>query len=166
MDYLVIIEETNTGFSAYAPDLPGCIATGKTLDITRKRMREAVAFHIEGLRLEGLPVPEPRSQAVFFDLGVSGAVAGERRVETLYDIKTFAQKAGIAPSTARVYAHRYGIGRKLGRGWVFTEADIKALPGVGNEPKASGPPRRRVTAAASSKTRRKASKTLTRVENA
>jgi predicted RNase H-like HicB family nuclease len=62
MDYLVIIEETNTGFSAYAPDLPGCIATGKTLDATRKRMREAVEFHIEGLRLEALPrtvkVPE------------------------------------------------------------------------------------------------------------
>ncbi len=166
MDYLVIIEETNTGFSAYAPDLPGCIATGKTFDLTRKRMREAIEFHIEGLRLEGLPVPEPTSQAVFFDLGASGAVAGERRVETLYDIKTFAEKAGIAPSTARVYAHRYGIGRKFGRGWVFTEADIKALPGAGNEPKASGPPRRGVVAAAPSKTRRTRSKILKRVENA
>jgi predicted RNase H-like HicB family nuclease len=132
MDYLIIIEKTNTGYSAYAPDLPGCIATGKTLDIVRGRMREAVEFHIEGLGLEGMPVPEPTSAAIFFELGASGAVAGERRVETLYDIKTFAAKAGIAPSTARVYAHRYGIGRKLGRGWVFTESDLRAIPRAGH----------------------------------
>ena len=127
MDYLIVLEETNTGFSAYAPDLPGCIATGKTMDDTRARMREAVEFHIEGLRLEGLPVPSPSSKAVFFDLSTSGSVTRERRVEILYDIKTFAAKAGIAPSTARVYAHRYGIGRKLGRGWVFTDADLKVI---------------------------------------
>ena len=60
MDYLVIIEETNTGFSAYAPDLPGCIATGKTFDLTRKRMREAIEFHIEGLRLEEFRCRSPR----------------------------------------------------------------------------------------------------------
>jgi predicted RNase H-like HicB family nuclease len=128
MDYLIIIEKTSTGYSAYAPDLPGCIATGKTLDVVRRRMREAVEFHIEGLREEGMPVPEPSSAAMFFELGSSGVVDGERRVETLYDIKTFAAKAGIAPSTARVYAHRYGIGRKLGRGWVFTDADLRAIP--------------------------------------
>ncbi len=127
MDYLIVLETTNTGFSANAPDLPGCIATGKTLDEVRARMREAVEFHIEGLRLEGFPVPSPRSKAVFFDLGASGSVKGERRVEVLYDIKTFAAKAGITASTARVYAHRYGIGRKLGRGWVFTDADLKAI---------------------------------------
>lgn len=132
MDYLIIIEKTKTGYSAYAPDLPGCIATGKTLDVVRRRMREAVEFHIEGLRQERMPVPKPTSAAMFFELGSSGAVAGERRVETLYDIKTFAAKAGIAPSTARVYAHRYGIGRKLGRGWVFTDADLRAIPGTVN----------------------------------
>ena len=128
MDYLIVIEETNTGHSAYAPDLPGCVATGKTIDEVRARMREAVEFHIEGLALEGFPVPVPTSKAVFFDLGTSGAVTSERRVETLYDIKEFAAKAGITPSTARVYAHRYGIGKKLGRGWVFTDADLQALP--------------------------------------
>jgi Uncharacterized conserved protein len=132
MDYLIIIEKTKTGYSAYAPDLPGCIATGKTLDVVRRRMREAVEFHIDGLRQEGMSVPKPTSAAMFFELGPSGTVAGERRVETLYDIKTFAAKAGIAPSTARVYAHRYGIGRKLGRGWVFTDADLQALPGAVN----------------------------------
>ena len=97
MDYLIVIEETNTGFSAYAPDLPGCIATDRTVDKVRARMREAVEFHVEGLRLEGLPVPPPTSRAVFFDVGTSGAVTGERRVEVLYDIKTLAAKAEIAP---------------------------------------------------------------------
>jgi hypothetical protein len=49
-------------------------------------------------------------------------------VETLYDIKAFALKVGVTPSTARVYANRYGIGRKLGRGWVFTDADLTRVP--------------------------------------
>ena len=127
MDYLIIIEETSTGFSAYAPDLPGCIATGKTIDEVRTRMREAIEFHIEGLQLEKLPVPAPTSKAFFFDLGEKGSIKSERRVETLYDIKTFAKKVGISPSTARVYAHRYKIGQKMGRGWVFTDADFEAL---------------------------------------
>jgi len=52
MDYLIVIEKTSTGYSAYAPDLPGRIATGKDLDAVRTKMREAVEFHIEGLRLE------------------------------------------------------------------------------------------------------------------
>jgi hypothetical protein len=92
------------------------------------RMREAVEYHIEGLRLEGFSVPVPSSKAVFFDLGASGLVKEERRVEILYDIKTFAAMAGIAASTARVYAHRYGIGRKLGRGWVFADSDLEVIP--------------------------------------
>jgi predicted RNase H-like HicB family nuclease len=128
MDYLIVIEKTETGYSAYAPDLPGCIASGKNRDQVRERMREAVEFHLEGLALEGYPIPEPTSQALFFDLGKTGEVQGERQAETLYDIKTFAAKVGVTPNTARVYAHRFGIGRKLGRGWVFTEADLTKVP--------------------------------------
>jgi len=127
MDYLIIIEETSTGYSAYAPDLPGCIATAQTVGAVRSRMWEAIEFHVEGLKLEGLPIPAPTSKAFFFDLAQKGSVKSERRVETLYDIKTFAKKAGIAPSTARVYAHRYKIGQKMGRGWVFTDEDFEAL---------------------------------------
>lgn len=57
--YAVIYEPTRTGFSAYAPDLPGCIATGKTLDQTRKRMHEALAAHLKAMREDGDTIPEP-----------------------------------------------------------------------------------------------------------
>ena len=59
MKYLVIYEKTATEYSAYAPDLPGCITTGGTLQETESMMKEAIEFHIEGLRQDGLPVPEP-----------------------------------------------------------------------------------------------------------
>ena len=65
MKYLVVLEPTDTGFSAYSPDLPGCAATGGTRDEAERNMREAVEFHIEGLRAEGLEVPPPRTQAAF-----------------------------------------------------------------------------------------------------
>ena len=61
MRYAVIIEAGERNYSAYVPDLPGCIATGKTLDEVEQFMREAIAFHIEGLREDGLPVPPPTS---------------------------------------------------------------------------------------------------------
>ena len=62
---LIIIEETDTGFSAYSPDLPGCVATGRTRAEVESEMHDAVEFHIEGLRLVGEPVPAPRSQAAY-----------------------------------------------------------------------------------------------------
>jgi predicted RNase H-like HicB family nuclease len=61
--YAVIIERGPRNFSAYAPDLPGCIATGKTLEETRQNMREAIEFHLDGLRQDGEPIPEPSSLA-------------------------------------------------------------------------------------------------------
>jgi predicted RNase H-like HicB family nuclease len=62
-DYLIVIEETGTGFAAYSPDVLGCIATGATREEVEREMREALEFHIEGMRLEGLPIPEPHSYA-------------------------------------------------------------------------------------------------------
>jgi predicted RNase H-like HicB family nuclease len=61
--YLVVIERGERNFSAYVPDLPGCIATGSTRDGTVERMREAIALHIDGLRADGEPVPEPVTSA-------------------------------------------------------------------------------------------------------
>lgn len=66
--YLIIIEATATGFSAYSPDLAGCVATGHTREEVEREMRDAIEFHIEGLRLAGEHVPEPRSQAVYCDV--------------------------------------------------------------------------------------------------
>ncbi|MBI2922793.1 MAG: type II toxin-antitoxin system HicB family antitoxin [Planctomycetes bacterium] len=62
MKYAVVIEEAGRNFSAYVPDLPGCIATGRTLPEVRRHLREAIAFHIDGLRTAGLAVPKSRTR--------------------------------------------------------------------------------------------------------
>ena len=59
MKYLVIYEKTATGYSAYVPDLPGCITTGPTLEETERLIQEAIEFHLEGMRQDGEPIPEP-----------------------------------------------------------------------------------------------------------
>ena len=61
--YLIIIEETNIGYSAYVPDLPGCIATGRTKDETEKNIYEAIQFHLDGLKEGNMDVPLNRSEA-------------------------------------------------------------------------------------------------------
>ena len=61
--YLIVIERGDGTFGAWAPDLPGCVAVGDTIEECEHEMREAIAFHIEGLRLEGEPVPEPAAIA-------------------------------------------------------------------------------------------------------
>ena len=66
--YLIVIEPTGTGFSAYSPDLPGCVSTGGTRREVEENMKEAVEFHIDGLREEGLSVPEPRCEATFCEV--------------------------------------------------------------------------------------------------
>ena len=59
--YLVIFEKTENNYSAYSPDIPGCIATGATRNEVEKNIREAISFHIEGLVEDGLPIPKPAS---------------------------------------------------------------------------------------------------------
>ncbi|HLM67038.1 MAG TPA: type II toxin-antitoxin system HicB family antitoxin [Longimicrobium sp.] len=66
--YLVVVERTATGYSAYSPDLPGCISTGPTRAAIEDNMREAIEFHLEGLQIEGLPVPEPSSESAYIDV--------------------------------------------------------------------------------------------------
>jgi predicted RNase H-like HicB family nuclease len=68
MKYLVLFEKTSTGWSAYVPDLPGCIATGKTKEKTEHLMREAIEFHIEGMRLDGEAVPAPTTEAEYLSI--------------------------------------------------------------------------------------------------
>ena len=67
MKYAVIIEKGDTSYGAYVPDLPGCIAVGESLEEVKRLIREAIAFHIEGLREEGLPIPEPTTLAEYVD---------------------------------------------------------------------------------------------------
>lgn len=62
-EYLIVIERADHNFSAYSPDLPGCVATGQTAEETEQAMREAILWHIEGLREDGDPIPEPRAIA-------------------------------------------------------------------------------------------------------
>lgn len=66
--YLIVIEETPTGYSAYSPDLPGCVATGHDRAEVEKAMGEAIAFHIEGLHEAGEPVPRPTARSAYVDV--------------------------------------------------------------------------------------------------
>ncbi|MBI4237095.1 MAG: type II toxin-antitoxin system HicB family antitoxin [Deltaproteobacteria bacterium] len=66
--FLVIIEKASDGYSVYAPDLPGCIATGATQEEAERNMHAAIALHIEGLRAENQPIPESSSLAEFIEI--------------------------------------------------------------------------------------------------
>ncbi len=66
--FLVVIERADDNFSAYCPDLPGCVASGDTYQETETRMREALELHIEGLEEDGIPVPMPQAQAKYVAL--------------------------------------------------------------------------------------------------
>jgi predicted RNase H-like HicB family nuclease len=68
MKYAVVIEKSENGFGAYVPDLPGCVAVGETLSETEQLIREAVEFHLEGLREDGIPVPEPSALAQYVEV--------------------------------------------------------------------------------------------------
>lgn len=59
MRYAVVIEKAEANYSAYVPDLPGCIATGPTVEAAEKEIREAIRFHLDGLKEDGLPIPKP-----------------------------------------------------------------------------------------------------------
>jgi predicted RNase H-like HicB family nuclease len=69
-DFLVIFERAENNWAAYAPDVPGCIATGRTRDECEANFREALEFHLEGLRNRGETIPEPSSEAGQVSVGV------------------------------------------------------------------------------------------------
>ncbi|MFT5395235.1 MAG: putative RNase H-like HicB family nuclease [Gammaproteobacteria bacterium] len=68
MKYLIIIEKSETGYSAYSPDLPGCVSTGSTHEDTEQNMREAISFHIDGLKQEGYAIPKPTSRSSYVEI--------------------------------------------------------------------------------------------------
>ena len=68
MRYAIVIEKAESNYSAYVPDLPGCIATGSTIPEVEAEIREAISFHLEGMREDGVVVPEPSSQVEYIDI--------------------------------------------------------------------------------------------------
>ncbi len=68
MRYAVVIEKAGKNYSAYVPDLSGCVATGVTLEQAEAGIREAIEFHIEGMREDGLPIPEPASKVEYVEV--------------------------------------------------------------------------------------------------
>jgi len=67
--FLIVVEKANGNFSAYSPDLPGCVATGATPEEATVRMHEAIDLHIQGLREDQLPIPEPSATASYVEVG-------------------------------------------------------------------------------------------------
>ncbi len=68
MRYAIVIEKAENNYSAYVPDLSGCVATGATVEEAERLIREAIEFHISGLREDGLPVPEPSSRVEYVEV--------------------------------------------------------------------------------------------------
>ena len=68
MRYAIVIEKAESNYSAYVPDLPGCIATGHTPEETEQQIREAIEFHLEGIREDGFPIPPSQSQVEYVEV--------------------------------------------------------------------------------------------------
>ena len=67
MRYAIVIEKADGNYSAYVPDLPGCVAAGSSIKAVEQEIRDAIRFHIDGLKADGLPVPVPTSIAEYVD---------------------------------------------------------------------------------------------------
>ena len=68
MRYAIVIEKGEGNYSAYVPDLPGCVAVGDTVEETERELQEAIEFHLEGMRADGLPIPEPSSRVDYLEV--------------------------------------------------------------------------------------------------
>ena len=68
MRYAIVIEKAEGNYSAYVPDLPGCVATGITVAEVESQIREAIEFHLEGMREDGTPIPPPASRVEYIDI--------------------------------------------------------------------------------------------------
>lgn len=67
MRYAIVIEKAENNYAAYVPDLPGCVATGATVEETETQIREAIDLHLRGMREDGLPIPEPSSSVDYVE---------------------------------------------------------------------------------------------------
>lgn len=89
MKYAIVIEDAGTNYSAYVPDLPGCVATGSTVEETETAIREAIGFHLEGLRFDNLPIPRASSRVDYVEVAPyasparsAGSADGNLRIDS------------------------------------------------------------------------------------
>ena len=68
MRYAIVVEKAEHNFAAYVPDLPGCVATGQTVEETEQQIREAIDLHLRGMREDGIPIPEPSSSVDYVEI--------------------------------------------------------------------------------------------------
>ena len=73
MRYAIVIEKGEKNYSAYVPDLPGCVSVGDTVEEVKAEIREAIEFHLDGMRQDGLPTPKPSSWAEYVEVGEQAA---------------------------------------------------------------------------------------------
>lgn len=93
MRYAIVIEKAENNYSAYVPDLPGCVATGATVEQAEAEIREAIEFHIEGMREDGFPIPEPLSRVEYVEVRRNVALRDDQdldeKVEHLEDLEDY-----------------------------------------------------------------------------
>lgn len=97
-DYLIIIEKTDKNYSAYSPDIDGCAATGRTPEEARKNYLEALSFHLEGLKEDGLEIPKPVSKVVYPSENCTGIINFRTRKSTHYRLMQIAKEENVSVS--------------------------------------------------------------------
>ena len=97
-NYLIIIEKSDNGYGAYCPDVPGCVAFGDTVDETRKNFLEALEFHFEGLREDGLEIPKPTSSFAFSSEDCTGVLNIRTKKSTHLKLIKIAEKENVSVS--------------------------------------------------------------------
>ena len=134
MKYLVVVEKTETGYSAYSPDLPGCVSTGAGPEDTKENMREAIEFHIEGLRAEGEAVPEP--SLMEREIRTHPLTAEQVRGELRYFVEYF---RGIGKEDWEIlFGYAWGTEYYPGNEWAYESIELVDLERKVSEVESSG----------------------------
>ena len=97
-NYLIVIEKSKDGYGAYCPDVPGCVAVGDTPDEARKEFLEALEFHFEGLKEDGLPIPQPVSSFAFTSEDCSGILNVRTKKSTHLKLIKLAEQENVSVS--------------------------------------------------------------------
>ena len=97
-NYLIVIEKSEDGYGAYCPDVPGCVAVGDTKEEARKEFLEALEFHIEGLKEDGLPIPQPTSTFAFSSDDCTGVLNVRTKKSTHLRLIKLAEKENVSVS--------------------------------------------------------------------